>query len=1114
MNVLDLLEEARQHRLTLYVDESQKLKINLPAGEQPPSEFIQRIKAYKTEIINFLIENSATVQKENKIQIPRINRDHFDQIPLTYAQKAIWFIDEMEGSTSYHIPLSLTLADHVTTELLRSAYEQVIHNHESLQSVIKATKGVPYQSVVSRKSWPLESVAFETDVSAYQAYVQKKLMEPFDLKEGPLIRAYHVQYNDCQKLLIVVHHIVFDGWSGALFLKELDDCFRGEASQSRKEAPIDYYDFAVWQSEKFQDEKDQAPLNFWKEKLDGFEAAILPTDFQRPPISTQAGKTLSISLTDELSKTLGLFAIEEKTSLYVLMVSVFNLLLYKYTNESDLTIGTPIANRQPIELEPVVGFFTNTLLLRTEVKPEMEFRVWLASCSVKIMEALSYGDVPLVKVAESIQEERNESAELFNIMFSFANYPEAKDLEVGMEDDLGFLPTSQFDLSTEVEEKDGKIRVLFNYSTDLFLEETIKRFADHYTTLLAEISADPDLPLKEYTMITPEEQRTIETFSNQEVVKSDGELTVIDLFERSVKTFPSHTALSHGEVNLTYAELCEKSNQWSHLLTAKGVTPGSLVAVSLDRSIDMVVILFGVLKAGAAYVPIDPAIPENRKSYILEHTEAKFIITDQEEQLSHKTVKLIHKDLVASELPSFDPKHCSSCPNPSDLAYVIYTSGSTGVPKGVMVNHSSLTLMSQHMHLLYPVQADGRFLLKTNFMFDVSCAELYGWFHAGGCLVVLPQGLESDAQSLVRTIADQCVSHINFVPSMLEVFLKEATEDLSSLKYIFSAGEALSKKLITTFNRSGLDTSLINLYGPTEATVYATGYDTKDYAGGNEVPIGKPLPHVKALILDEYQKMVPVGVAGELYLGGGALSQGYLKDKKQTQARFINHSKAKGERIYRTGDAVKWSAEGDILYLGRLDDQVKFRGYRVELGEISYHLNQYKEVDLAVTLIQTIDDAQYLVAYYSGDKIDDAELKAYLEASLPGYMIPTYFVHLQSFPRLPSGKINKKALPVPEKIQESEYVAATDEIEQKLVDIWSELLQIPEDKVSVTMNFFRNGGHSLMATRMISLIQQELVVNFPVRTIFQYPSIRDLAKYIRVVSQPVEPTENYDTIEL
>lgn len=1115
MNVLDLLEEAHQHRLTLFVDEAQKLKVNAPSGVNPPPEFIQKVKSHRDELIKFLVENNPSGQHEQQAQIPKIDRKKHDRIPLTYAQKAIWFLDELEGSTAYHIPMSLTLTDTIIPDQLRAAYVQVIRNNESLRTVINAASGVPYQKIQEQEEWPFSSMVFDTSSTAYEEFVQDQLGKPFDLKTGPLIRAFHVRYEDCQKLLVIVHHIVFDGWSGALFLKELNDQYQQKSAGLNKGKSIDYFDYAVWENGRQDASENQSGLDFWQDSLDGFQSTELATDLQRPGTPSKAGRTISITLKTDLSRSLHHFAIEEKTSLYVLMASAFNLLLYNYTGESDLTVGTPVANRQHRELESVIGFFTNTVLIRTEVKPEMTFRSWLLECSDKMMQFQQHGNVPLVKVAESMKEERNETGGLFNIMFAIANYPEAEMLQLGAEDKLDFLPTSQFDLTAEVEEKKGAIRVRMNYCTDLFHQDSVERFARHYETLLQAIMTKPDESLESYSLISKDEHLKIEQFTNPAVVRSDNKTTVVDLFENAAKTYPEHTALVSGLASITYQELCEKSNQWSHLLQEKGVVPGGKVAVSLDRSIDMVVILFGILKAGAAYVPIDPVLPLSRKMYILEHTEANIAIIDHEAPVSDSTVKFIDKEAAEASLSQYNAKRCGCKPEGSDLAYVIYTSGSTGAPKGVMVNHKALAVMSQNMQKLYPVTRNGRHLFKTNFMFDVSCAELFTWFHAGGSLAVLPKGQESDAQAITEIISDQQVSHINFVPSMLEVFLQEASQsDLTSLEYVFSAGEALPRTLIDSFDQSGIKAALINLYGPTEATVYATGFETKEFKLGKVVPIGKPLPHVKAYILDKKLEMAPIGVEGELYLGGNALAIGYFNNQNQTRERFIDHPFVPGEQLYRTGDAVKWAPDGNILFLGRLDDQVKFRGYRIELGEISYHLNQRPEIDAAIVLIKSIDEAQFLVAYYLGSVEDSTQLKMYLETHLPSYMIPTYFVHLEDFPRLPSGKINKKLLPLPVKIQHKDFVAPADEVEHKLVQIWSELLQIPEQKISTTMNFFRNGGHSLMATRMISLIQEELVVNFPVRTIFQYPTIGDLAKYIRVVTKPVEATEDFETIEL
>ncbi|UII31861.1 amino acid adenylation domain-containing protein [Fulvivirga ulvae] len=1129
MDALNIITEAHESGISLFLNEEGELKVNVPKGTQLSPALLEKIKAGKEELKSFLKKNLAVAKSVKKgLTIKKVNRGELDKIPLSSSQESLWFIDQIEGGLAYHIPFSIEITEDFEKEYLARAYSELINRHEPLRTVIKEKGGIPYQLVLDKGEWKFEEIeGGEFSKESFDELLKEQLLEPFNLSEGPLLRAKLVKYSDRYIFLIVVHHIIFDGWSTAIFGNELSQLYFGasqNSSSALKPLEIEYADYAVWEKARLTDDFLKKYLSFWEEELENTEPTTLQGDFSRPQVLSGSGDIIEQYIDRQLSEGLKDLAAKQNTSLYILLLSVFNLLIARYARKDDVVVGSPIANRNLPELEPLIGFFTNTLVLRNRIQNDLPFNQWLKDVSGHVFDAFEHQDIPLIKIVEHMKSDRDAtSMVLFNIMFSLANYPEPGKKQIGELKELEEI-TSQFDITLRAKEEPQGFNLSVNYSTDLFLRETVEQFLGQYITLLEQIVADPEAKLSSLSLMNSGEQQALQSIHyNAEPLPKIHE-TVMEKFDRQVLLTPDHVALYERDEEVTYKELQARSNALSHRLHAKGVRPGDIVGVSMERSSDLITTIFGILKAGCAYLPIDWTQPDSRREYILDHTGAQYLVADKTTGSFYKSFEAVtvvdyeHLITESSTSEEENPAHESGI---EDLAYIIYTSGSTGTPKGVMVEHRSLTNLIETMQAQYPLEGGDSYLLKTNVVFDVSCSELFGWFVSGGSLAILPQGEESDPIAIKDALVRYGVSHVNFVPSMLGLFLEEigrkGGSGLESLRYIISAGEPLARNTVDYFNRLGLSARLENLYGPTEATIYATGYSTSSHKGLRSVSIGKPLRGVKAYVLDSANQLAGLGVPGELCLGGIALARGYYNNPELTSEKFVNnpYDGESGSRLYKTGDLVRWLPDGNLEYLGRIDEQVKLRGYRIELGEITHWLKELEGVAEGIVQLRGEGENQYLVGYYvSEEELLTKDIREYLQAHLPSYMVPEYYVRIEELPLLPSGKIDKKKLPEPNKVNQDVYIAPADEIEEELVQAWSILLGTDSQQISTTANFFKNGGHSLLATRMISMIQDKFEVSFPVRVVFQYPTIQSLAKYIRIINKEAAPADEYDTIDI
>lgn len=1039
-------------------------------------------------------------------------RMHPDKSPLSFAQQRLWFLEQLEpGSPVYHIPAAFRLQGVVNTAVLEASLNQLAQRHESLRTVFVAEDGEPFQKILPEIRLPLELVDL-SDISV--AEVEKRLFaetqRPFDLQTGPLFRTTIFQLaEDEQIILFMMHHIISDGWSMGLLFKELTAVYNANLQQKSAalpDLPIQYADFAEWQRSWLTGDVLAEQLDFWKNHLHGAPALLeLPLDKPRPSHKTLLGKRQPVALPKAVADGLQAVARQEGATLFMAALAAYKVLLYRYTGQENIVVGSPVANRNRSEIEGLLGFFVNTLPLRTEMGGAPSFRQLLRRVKEAALGAYDHQDVPFEKLVEELQPERSLNTNpIFQTLFALeaaVRSPLQLDGVVSgrsLEVDFG---AAKFDLSLSLTAQDDGLVGSFIYNVDLFEPETLARMAGHFQTLAAGMAANPDQPITTLPMLTEEEWRQLVQWNDTAVSYNHPVPTVHQLFELQVEKTPDKLALVYEEEELTYRQLNEKANQLAHYLQKQGVGLETLVGISVERSPDMVVALLGILKAGGAYLPLDPTYPQERLAYMMADSGLKTLLV-QEHLLpdlpeTEAAVFLLDSDWdkMADE-PISNPE---SGATPDNLAYVIYTSGSTGKPKGVLVTHRGIPNLAEAQIETFNLKPESRCLQFASFSFDASVSEVTTTLLAGATLVLAPQRSMMPGPALVHLLRDKEITVVTLPPSALAVM---TPDDLAGVKTIISAGEACSAEIVA---RWAPGRRFVNGYGPTEATVCTTMIILQD--GERTPPIGRPNNNFQVYVMDANQQPLPQGIPGELYIGSElALARGYLNRPELTAEKFVelsigNRPSKTVNRFYRSGDLVKWLPDGSLAFLGRIDHQVKVRGFRIELGEIETALRRHTAVKEALVLARedTPGDKR-LVAYMlsaNGSSPSIANLRRFLQETLPDYMVPNSFMPLDAFPISPNGKVDRKALPAPSQeiaSRDNSYVAPGTACETTLVDIWEEILNVKP--IGIHDNFFTLGGHSLLATRLFAQIDKRIMKGLPITLLFQYPTVAQLAEVI------------------
>lgn len=1070
-----------------------------------PAELIQQIKINKTEILAFLNtakDQAVTSQKD----IPKLPTNALKQ--LSFAQQRLWFLGQIENSNAtYNMPMSLQLEGKLNVDALFESLAYVIDRHESLRMYFPTVEGQPKIRIKNIENFNILSVQDLSNLDQptqsimVQTLINNHVQEPFNLKTGPLFKAKLLQLKDDQFILLLnMHHISSDGWSIGIFIRELCHAYL-TFSQGQKPTleplPIQYSDFATWQRNWLQGEVLETQINYWKKQLkDAPPRLELPTDYPRPPIQSYKGSHYSHTLTPELTEQLKTLSQQEGVSLYMLLLAVFNLLLSRYSRQDDLCIGSPIANRPHPQTEGLIGFFANTLVLRNQIKSEQSFQQFLHQTRQTCLDAYQHQDIPFEFLVEQLKPVRSLSYNpIFQVMFAVENNDsEALNLPgLKIEWIDSSYPFAKFDLSLLALESDGQLNCNWEYATDLFETITIQRMAEHWEVLLQQIVTNPQQTISTLSWLTKADQKQLELW-NQTNTNYPQDKTLVDLFEEQVNKTPDNIALVFEEQSLTYQELNQKANQLAHFLHQNyQIKPDTLIGICIERSLDMAIALLAVLKAGAAYVPIDSNYPEERIKYILENSKISLLLTQSfiNDKLSgffsEFSGQLINLDRLNFE--SFPCHNLALQSKPNDLAYVIYTSGSTGQPKGVMVEHKGLCNLALVEIETFDVHPSSRVLQFASFSFDAFIWEVLMAWGGGATLYLGNKDNLMPGLPLVERLRDDAITHITLPPSALAVL---PWENLPSLQTIIVAGEACSPELVKKWSQGR---NFFNGYGPTEGSVCAT--IAKYTSFEEKITIGRPIPNVQVYILDSHLQPVSIGVPGELHIGGAGLARGYLDRPDLTAEKFIEvNLLGKIERIYKTGDLAKWQNDGNIEFLGRIDHQIKLRGFRIELGEIEAVLLKHPAIKEVIVNLHKTENNQQLVAYVTGELIDDLsqQLKQHLKTHLPDYMIPSQIIRLDEFPLTPNGKIDRQALPLPDHKLQSLYEAPRNNIEQQLTEIWSLIVEC--EKISIHDNFFDLGGHSILAIKLLNEIQKNFNQELSLTSLFQNPTIAQLAQQL------------------
>ncbi|MGX2041489.1 amino acid adenylation domain-containing protein [Methylocaldum sp. MU1018] len=1062
--------------------------------------------------------------------------------PLSFAQQRLWFLHQLEPhGAAYHLPAALRLEGRLNVAALQNSIDEIVRRHEVLRTAFAMQGDQPVQTVLPQLRCPipridLSGLSDEVRMSEVRRLAEEEAQRPFDLSTGPLLRLCLLAFEERDHvLLLTLHHIAADGWSLGILIREFSTLYRAfDANRpaSLPELPIQYADFALWQRKRLQGERLERHLSYWKQRLAGAPAGLdLPTDRPRPAVRSYRGAHYLCSVSAALTAGLYDLCRRESATLFQTLLAAFGVLLYRYSGQSDISIGTPVANRTEVDTEGLVGFFVNTLVLRTDFSGSPTFAELLGQVRDRMLDAQTYQELPFERLVEELQPVRDPSrTPLFQVMFALQNMPmenlELPDLSVAWVPlDSG---TSIFDLSLLVTERGGSLEALFEYSTDLFEEGTIVRMAGHFRRLLEIFASAPETRIGEPPLPDEAERwQLLDEWNAAKPAVPDGR-TLNLLFQAQAERQPDAEAVISKRGRLSYRQLNERANRLARELRRRGVEPETRVGLCLDRSPELLVGMLAILKAGGAYVPLDPAYPTERLAAMLSDCGASLVLT-RERLLTVLPESGADAICLDRDWPLIAAQPADSVPSlaaPDNAAYLIYTSGSTGRPKGVVVSHRNAVASTLARFRHYPESVDG-FLLLPSFAFDSSVAGIFWTLSQGGRLCLPSEDGITDPAALAGWIAEEGLSHLLCLPSLYGLLLEQAPADrLASLRVAIVAGDVCPPDLAVRHHRHLPSVRLYNEYGPTENTVWSSVHEIAQVAPGQPVPIGRPVAGVQVYLLDRCLNPVPVGVPGELCVGGVQLARGYLNRPDITADKFIpdpffrpeagdlgladNDSPASlssrkrqaSGRLYRTGDLARYRPDGTIEFLGRIDHQVKIRGYRIELGEIEARLLAHPEVKEAAVLAREDPlGAKRLVAYlvlrdgteageHAGVVTDS--VRAALRAGLPEYMIPAAYVVLEALPRTPNGKLDRVALPAPEfgHVFTARYAPPRTADEELLARVWAEVLRM--ERVGIHDNFFELGGDSIRAMQVVSRVR-EAGMSLNPRLLFQCQTIAELA---------------------
>jgi putative pyridoxal-dependent aspartate 1-decarboxylase len=1075
------------------------------------------------------------------------------RIPLSFAQKRIWFIDQYQnGSPFYNLPGGLRLEGTLDLATLQQSLNQILQRHEAWRTAFRTVDGEPIQVILSDLTWNLRQISLPRSTPNWdtqlQELAQQETQRPFDLTQAPLVRATLVRVDATEHiLLLVMHHMVADGWSVGVFMQELMTLYTAFSQNQPSpltDLTIHYADFTVWQQERFTGPHLDKQLAYWKQQLQGdlprLELAIDPSQSPQPGFK---GAKHCFEFDPTVTTSIQQLSQRQNTTLFMVLLAAFNVLLYRYSGQDDIILGSAIANRNQPELERLLGCFVNLIPLRTNLQGDPSFSELLQRVRDLTLDAYTHQNLPFEKLVEALQPDRDLNRHpLFQTMFVLQNSPAPSYSSPNLTWSLLELDggMAMFDMFLAmIEDKQptspnfGCLRGVLEYNTDRFTAETIAQFTRHFQTLIQAVVANPDQPISTIPLLAEAETTQLLAQQTQTTKSYPQNLGLHQWFEQQVEQTPELLCLKELDTtaslcrSLTYQGLNSQANQLAHYLQTLGVTPGTLVGVCLERSTLLITTILAILKLGGTYVPLDPSYPRDRLEFMVQDCQAAIVVTESrfKDLLAHDTTQgttqVICLDQHTPQIEN-QPSHNLALEIPLPPAYVIYTSGSTGRPKGVLGTHKGTVNGLTWLNRTYPFSPEAVCCHKTAISFVDSIWEIFAPLVHGIPAVILPDNLSQAPAQLLQVLKDQHISHLVLVPSLLKACLDhypDLTQQLTHLKRCITSGETLSPQLAQQFRQHLPHSQLINLYGSSEVSANVTHYDvTQLPTTATQVPIGYPIDNTQAYVLDRHLQPLPIGVVGELYIGGMGVAQGYLAQPELTAEKFIPSPFATATPLFRTGDLARYGGDGSLEYLGRRDDQVKIRGIRVELDEIKAVLLRHPMVEDTIVLAYPDDNGQQsLAAYLIIDSPDDqvGEIRAHLQAHLPKAIVPSVLIQIDQMPLLPNGKIDKRSLPKPVAPPSNTKKFTTpprSSVELALAQIWQPLLGL--ETIDVTDNFFEIGGHSLLAVRLLAQINQQFQQNLPLSTLFNHGTIAQLAQVLEQKAgerSPIVPLQTGNT---
>jgi amino acid adenylation domain-containing protein len=1033
-------------------------------------------------------------------------------VPLSFAQERLWFFASLEPeSSAYNLARTFRLRGIPNVSALERALGEIVARHEALRTVIADDGDEAVQVVVRGKISVLRVIDLSKGAGGEQGAVrlaQEEISRPFDLRTGPLLRACLLRLAPQDYIFtLTFHHIAFDGWSSAIFHRELSalySAFCDGKTPDLQALPIQYGDYSLWQRQQLVGEQMESHLRYWRHHLADAPTLELPTDRPRAARPSYRGACHPIALPVDLCAKLRDFNLRENVTPFMSLLAAFEVLLARYSGQCDIVVGTPIANRRFVELENLIGFFVNSLAIRCDLSGEPSFRELVSRVRRTALDAYQHQDLPFEKLVENLNPEREMSRHpLFQVMFAVQNAPRQALALAGLEVSWQGMPVSstRFDLElylcTEGDDWSG----WFVYSRDLFEQATIEGMVRQYVALLEGMLALPERPVSLVPMMSDREREQILVEWNATRVDYPRDRCIHELFEEQAKRTPQAIAVMFGEEELSYGELDERSGQLARYLRRLGVAAGARSAICIEPSVEMVVGLLGILKAGAAYVPIDPNYPQERISFMLADTQAAVLLTRKglASQFSGSGIRIVCLDGDWETSQATGTGETRESSTAGDTAYVIFTSGSTGKPKGVCVPHRAVNRLVVNCDYVQ-LDADDVVAQVSNCCFDAATFEIWGALLNGSRLVGIEQERLLSPKSFSVELARHGVTTLFVTTALFNELVHERPDIFCKVRNVLFGGEECDPGAVRKALESGAPERLLHVYGPTETTTFATWYPIPaNQSCAGRIPIGRPIANTEIYLLDSHLHPVPVGMAGEIWVGGEGVASGYLDRPELTAERFVPSPFVPGQRLYRTGDLGRFLPDGNIDFLGRLDNQVKIRGFRIELGEIESVMRQHPCVGAAAAVVRdNSNGGKQLVAYFvssSSGSTDQAELREFVRKKLPDYMVPSAFVVLDRLPLTPNGKIDQKALPAPTLNQgRAGFVAPRTDTEKTVAEVWSTLLNV--EGIGADDNFFQLGGHSLLATRVVSRLRSIFGFDIPLHILFENATVAAIAEFI------------------